>query len=100
VRDDGSTGAALHDVVVDLVGPEQSTATCTVYSVAADGNALQSASLSATQAGAVRLEFGPKLASFTSSGSDTTYSLYCTFGDGNQFWVIKGYRVVESQAND
>jgi hypothetical protein len=103
IRDDNSSSRGLRGVRVNLLGPENTSATCTLYSVTSDGNSVQSATLSSAEGGAVTLEFGEMPGSTTASTSagDASYYFYCSFGDiGGQFWIIKGYRVLEWASED
>jgi len=101
VRDDNSGEAGLQDLEVTLINPGSSAVSCTVYSVSADGTAVESTTLmSSSEAGTLTLEYGEVLPLMQTSQRDGSYYFYCSFTDESRDWIIKGYRVVERTVDD
>jgi hypothetical protein len=101
VRDDNSGAAGIQDFEVTFINPGLSAVTCTLYSVSADGNAVESTTLmSSEEAGTVTLDYGEMLPLMQANERDGSYYFYCSFSGERRDWIIKGYRVVEQTVDD
>lgn len=94
LRDRDSEG--MQDFDVELIGPGGSSATCTLYSVSADGGVVESMALSTSQQGPTTLDFGGSGHSVGSAAKGASAYLSCSFTDQKD-WIIKGYRSVEAR---
>lgn len=99
VRDNPTSTDGIVDLDVNMIGPGDSTVTCTLYSVAADGSSVQSTTVSSSEQGPLTLDFGNAAQRITSTRSGGSYYLYCSFSD-HKDWIVKSYRVVEPTLDD